>query len=284
MRISLAGRAGRRQARRLREAAGRRRRRRAAARRRWPPTAGLCRGPVRLPLLPDGPRGPRTAIASGRAARSTWSTAATSRTGCCRRGRQLARRRRARRRLARVRRHRLALVRPRRVRDRPPHRPSGGRTHDRGAPSAAHGRPRGVRRAATHDGGAARVATEDVVARAVRDRRRRARLGWSSARSRPGARTALWLEVDAADGGAGLRPGGARVAVARPPRRSRYAAPRPGDALAARRAPRGPARRPPAGLRGLLRPVRRRRLRRRSRRRDPPTGCRASPTACAPRG
>ena len=58
---------------------------------------------------------------------------------------------------------------------------------------------------------------------------------------------------------------------------------RPGVPVAGRGALLDAAGRPPAGLRRLLRRVRRRRLRRDRARRRRPTGCPASPTACAPR-
>ena len=78
-----------------------------------------------------------------------------------------------------------------------------------------------------------------------------------------GRKNRLWLEVDCAERGARLRPGGRRDAVGRPPRA------RPCSSAATRPRCRPPPRawptlpgRPPAGLPGLLQPVRRRRLRR----------------------
>ena len=100
---------------------------------------------------------------------------ATCRTGCCARGRQLARRVGSRRRLARVRRHRLALVRPGRVRLRPSHhapvrahddRRAGAR-QDRGA----RGLPGGQRQRRGPRG-----RDRGRGDRAVRDRPRRGRL------------------------------------------------------------------------------------------------------------
>ena len=121
----------------------------------------------------------------------------------------------ARRRLARLRRHRLALVRPRRVRHRPPHHPAQ-RPHAHRAARAPHAeharrlRPRQRRRRE------ARGRHRGRRGHAVRDRRRRGRHARSSARSRPGRKNRLWLEVDGARGGRHLLPGGARDAVGRP--------------------------------------------------------------------
>ena len=90
-------------------------------------------GAVRLPLLPDGPRGagPGRQRSAGRRASST---AATCRTGC-RPSRTTtgASTPSCRRPLARLRRHRLALVRPRRVRHRRSPRLGVRRARDGGA-------------------------------------------------------------------------------------------------------------------------------------------------------
>ena len=149
----------------LREAAGARRRaareRLVDARRR----AGTARrGSVRLPLLPDGPRGPRARrrradrpvrLLHGtylqdwllRPDDDNWRVDAATR-----------------RRLARVRRHRLALVRPRRVRLRPAHRPPLGAPADRGARARRRDRPHARSRpAATAAASCAPVTTEDAA-------------------------------------------------------------------------------------------------------------------------
>ena len=84
-----------------------------------------------------------------------------------------------------------------------------------------------------------------------------------------GRKNRLWLEFDGAEEALALRPGGPRDAVGRPPRGRHADPPRPRAPVAARRAPGHAPARPPAGLRGLLRPVRRRRLRR-----DPRRGAR----------
>ena len=83
-------------------------------------------------------------------------------------------------------------------------------------------------------------------------------------------------------GGARVQPGGAGVAVGRPPRGGDAAQARPRAPDRGRRPLRPPAARPPAGLRRLLRRVRRRDLRRGRSGRGRPRACRPSPTACAP--
>ena len=98
-----------------------------------------------------------------------------------------------------------------------------------------------------------------------------------------GRKNRLWIELDGAEEALAFdqeQPGGALV---RPARGGDDPAPRSRDALARRRALRLPSRRPPAGLRRLLRRVRGRRLR--GRRAAAPTwrACRRSPTGCAPR-
>ena len=105
-----------------------------------------------------------------------------------------------------------------------------------------------------------------------------------SARRQPGlgraARTALWLEVDAADGSARLRPGGPRDRCGSGAATARRSSRRDPATLVARRgAPRDAARRPPAGLPRLLRRLRRRRLRGDPRRRRARRPAAASPTA-----
>ena len=120
--------------------------------------------------------------------------------------------------------------------------------------------------------------------RAVRDRRRRARLGDRSARCRPAARTGCGSRSTAPrrrsrstrrirrSSGAGRRE--AATIIRRDP-----------ESLSPRgRALRDAAARPSAGIRRLLRRLRRRLLRRHPRPARRRTGCRCSPTACAPRG
>ena len=144
------GGAGERQARRVREAAGGRA---------WLTHAALCAAvdaaglvatvPVRLPLLPDGARGPGPARDAGRpgAAHPRQLPAGLA---VHRAGRQLARRQQPRRSVTGLRRHRLALVRPRRVRHRRPHR-VGVRRADHGAARAPVGGRRAPRVRATGD-------------------------------------------------------------------------------------------------------------------------------------
>ena len=183
------GRARGRQARHLREAAGARRRRRAPARRRRGRGRQGRRGPVRLPLLPDGPRGARARPRRRHRPDPAAARHLPAGLAAARRGQQLARRRRAGRRLAHVRRHRLALVRPRRVRLRPPHHEAERAHADRAARSACTPRtgPRSAPRRPT-----ARSATSAPrTPRSCSSRPTRARSARrSSARSRPGARTA----------------------------------------------------------------------------------------------
>ena len=117
------------------------------------------------------------------------------------------------------------------------------RAHEDGDPRA---HVRRLREAFTRaDGqrrGARRSTTEDAVVAAVRDRRRRARLGVISQIS-AGRKNRLWLEVDAAARVARLRAGERGVAVDRPPRGVRHRAPRRRAAVAAppRASPRSPA-------------------------------------------
>ena len=86
---------------------------------------------------------------------------------------------------------------------------------------------------------------------------------WSISQVSPGRKNHLHLEIACAEASVALRAGAARDAVARPPRGHRD-----GRGATRRRSapdaapPRGRPRRPPAGLPGLLRPVRRRQLRR----------------------
>ena len=96
--------------------------------------------------------------------------------------------------------------------------------------------------------------------RPVRDRRRRARLGGRQPGLRRAQEPAL-ARGRRRRGGARLRPGGPRDAVVRPPRGGDDRAPRSRGAVAGRPRARDAARRPPPGLRGLLRRLRRRRLR-----------------------
>ena len=196
------------------------------------------RRPVRLPLLPD---------ASARRA----SACAAARTGpappaprhlpaglaAARRGRQLARRRRARRRLARVRRHRLALVRPRRVRLRPPHHAPQRAHADRAAAAPARREPR--RRSARPPATArsATVGTEDAAV--VQFETDQGAIGTTViSQISAGRKNRLWLELDGAEEALALRPGGAGDAVGRPPRGRDADPPRPRAPVARRRAPR----------------------------------------------
>ena len=91
--------------------------------------------PVRLPLLPDGPRGPGPGRRR-RSARPADPRQLPAGLAVDRAGRQLAGRRRRGRAVPGVRRHRLALVRPRRVRHRRPDRV--------GVRRAGHGDPERV--------------------------------------------------------------------------------------------------------------------------------------------
>ena len=171
------GRARGGQARDLREAARARRGGRAAPRRRSRRLGPPGRRPVRLPLLPDRPRGARARRAAGETGALRLMHGTYLQDWLLRPDDDNWRvDERARRRVARVRRHRLALVRPGRVRLRPPHR--------RGSRRACSPRCRSApaRPAATRSPPARRRATRarddrGRRARPVRDRRRRARLG-----------------------------------------------------------------------------------------------------------
>ena len=278
-----AGRAGRRQARDLREADRARRRRRAGADATPPPARGRIAGVPFVyryyPTVREARERVRTGVSGPirllhgsylqdwllRPEDDNWRVDAA-----------------ARRRLARLRRHRLALVRPRRVRLRPPHH-AALRAHADGAARSAWR----ARRTPP-----SRPPTATARRKRRHDRGRGAR---SSSRPTSGAvGTAVISQISAGRknrllprarrrrGGAGLQPGGAGGAVGRPPRG--------GDADQARpRAPDAP--RPPATRR--CRPATRRatatastrssrRPTRRSRPARRPEGCRRSPTACAP--
>ena len=268
----------------LREAARARRRRRAGARRRRGRRGPGRRRPVRLPLLPDASARRASASRGGATGPVRLSTAPTCRTGCCApRTTTGASTRELGGALARVRRHRLALVRPRRVRLRPPHHAPVRADADRAARAPARataarrlrsGRRRRRGRATSAPRTPRSCSSRPTAARSARR---------SSARSPPGRKNRLWLELDGAEEALRLRPGGAGGAVGRPPRGGDADQARPRAPLAARAALRDAAARPSAGLRGLLR---RRSSPRSTTRRDgdaPPTACRCSPTACAPR-
>ena len=158
------GRAGRRQARGLREAAGAPTSpARGGSSTRPPRPAPRAAVPVRLPLLPDGARGARARAHRRDGPGPPRPRHLPAGLADATRGRQLARRRGARRRLARVRRHRLALVRPRRVRHRPPHRPPQRPHAHRGARAPAR-RARAPRSRRGNGGGETRaVDTEDAA-------------------------------------------------------------------------------------------------------------------------
>ena len=170
-------RAGRRQARRLREAARRRPRRRRAPRRPGRGPAAVRRGAVRLPLLPHRPRGAGAHRLGRERRRAPDPRHLPAGLAAERAGRQLARGRGPRGRVARLRRHRLALVRPRRVRHRATASPASARARPPRSPSAsattAARRSRAPTAAATLAGGHHRGRRRA----AVRDRRRRARVG-----------------------------------------------------------------------------------------------------------
>ena len=189
-----------------------------------------------------------------------------------RRRRQLARRRRPRRPVARVRRHRLALVRPRRVHDRRPDHRALRPDRRPSSPSA---------RRAAHARAFAVTASRRTASRARGDDRGRGHRRVPHRVRRPGH--------------ADRQPGLARPQEPPPPRdrvrarrASRFEQERPETLWLGRRGPRGDAsgatrarsapeaaplrdraRRAPAGLPRLLRPVRRRHATPRSRRRGP---------------
>ena len=166
----------------------------------------------------------------------------------------------ARRRVARVRRHRLALVRPRRVRHRPPRHPPERAHDDRRARARCAARTARRSRAATATARAAPVTTEDAVV--LQFETDGGALGSAViSQISAGRKNRLWLEVDAAEEALAFDQEdaeslwvGRRDAVGDRPPRSR-------GAVAAGGAPRRAARRPSAGLPGLLQPLRRRRLR-----------------------
>ena len=170
------------------------------------------------------------------------------------RGRQLACGRVARRRLASVRRHRLALVRPRRVRERPAGDAAlGARAYRRAGARERRG-PQGIRRRRRRRG-AAGGDDRGRGDRAVRDRRRRARLRGDQPDL--GGQEEPALDRDRRQrGGAQLRPGAARAAVGRKARLGDDRPARRRGAVGARGALRDGARRPSPGLRRLLRRLR----------------------------
>ena len=238
-------------------------------------------GAVRLPLLPDRARGARARRQPGDRSAAPAARHLSAGLAPASRRRQLARGREPGRRVARVRGHRLALVRPGGVHLRSSHRPPVRTAAHRGARAVERGRPQGVRvgrrrgrGAAGHDRGRRR--------RPVRDGRRGAGVG----RRQPDLGGSQEPALDGAGrrrGGTRLRPGAAGGALVRAPGGRDDRSPRSRDAVAGRRAIRGPPRRPSAGLRGLLRRVRGRLLRLPSATAPRRTGCRRSPTACAPR-
>ena len=202
------------------------------------------RGALRLPLLPDRPRGARAGRARVRPGACTSARHLPPGLAAAPRGRQLARGREPRRRLARLRRHRLALVRPRRVRHRPAHHPAlGADAHGRaGARSAARAHMHSP--AATARGELRPVSTEDAAVVQFETDARRARLG----RDQPGLGRPQEPALDRdrrLRGGAGLRPGAAGelwVGRREPQRRS-------SGATRSRCRPRRPAtRRSPAAI------------------------------------
>ncbi len=180
------------------------------------------------------------------------------------RRRQLARGRAAGRRLARVRRYRLALVRPGRVRLRPSHHPPVRADAHRGARAIQRAGSQGVRVGRSGGRGAAGH-DRRRCRRPVRDGRRG---DWLRGRE-PDLGGSQEPPVDRARrrrGGTRLRPGAAGGALVRASRGGDDPSPRSRDAVPCRRALCISSRRPPAGLRGLLRRVRGRLLRRRSQR------------------
>ena len=259
------GRAGRRQARGLREAAGDRPGRRAAARRRGRRGRHRRRGAVRLPLLPHrargararahrrdgpGPARPRHLPAGlADATRRTTTGASTppsaaprapsptsDRTGATWPSSSPA--------------TASSASAPARSRRCPSacaaeHTPPSPAVNGGGEPRAVDTEDAAVMQFET-DGGAVGSTVISQIS--------------------PGRKNRLWLEVDGARESVTFSPGGARDAVDRPPR-GRHADPaRHRRDERRRRAPLLPARRAPAGLRGLLRPVRRRGARGRARR------------------
>ena len=231
---------------------------------------------VRLPLLPDGARGARARRARARrGAVRLHPRHLPAGLAAARRGRQLARRRRARRRLARVRRHRLALVRPGRVRLRPPDHPALRAHADRGARAHARRGRRGLRARRRRRRAARR--SRPRTPRSCSSRPTAARSARSSiSQISPGRKNRLWLELDGAEEALAFdQEEPESLWVGR--REARHARPR---AIPATLSPpaarlRDAARRPPAGLRGLLRRSSSPTSTRRSRRRGRPTGCRA---------
>ena len=153
---------------------------------------------VRLPLLPDGPRGARARRRAGRP-RPAHARQLPAGLAVDRAGRQLAGRRQPRRAVAGLRRHRLALVRPGRVRHRRSHRLGVRRARHRAARAPVGGRAlhafeqrrrRDGRRVGRHRGRRARACSAPRGAWPGR---------WSSARSRPVTRTSCASRSPAAD-------------------------------------------------------------------------------------
>ena len=275
--------AGGGQARDLREAARARRRRRAAARRRrgrLGPAGGRA---VRLPLLPDGARGARARRQRADRRRCACCTAPICRTGSC-----------------------------------APTTTTGASTSGWAAPRARS--PTSARTGATWPSSSPAIASPALSARMLTavperlerggppgvrvGRRRRARRAPVTTEDAAvvqfetdagamgsvvvsqisaGRKNRLWIELDGAEEALAFdqeQPGGALV---RASRGGDDPSPRSRDAVAGRGALRVPSRRPSAGLRGLLRRVRGRRLRRRSAAARRRRACRRSPTGCAPR-
>ena len=145
---------------------------------------------VRLPLLPDRPRGPRPRRARARAAPCISPRRPTCRTGCCAprttTGASTPALGGASRAFADIGSHWCDLaefVTGQRITR------LCARARTTAVPERRAARGRAAFARGDGDGELRPVATEDAARRAVRDRRRRARLGRRSARSRPAART-----------------------------------------------------------------------------------------------